>query len=279
LDVETGKTLWSASPKGGAFCVAWSPDGSRLAAGNDSDGTVTIWDTDGKNERIAWKPSRIGEGGTVTQLAWSNDGKRIVSRSSGVIHVWEVVTGRELALYVDHEYWRRLEAAKGRAVVTMVNDGFHYWPRLSFSPDDRSVLVAGRELRGLGNDYVEDIWVWDLEANRECRSLARVSTCCTFGLARVRGTRQLITLNSSIPYEERIKHPQFVYAVYGWDYESGRQLWAGATVLEPNQGEPSILYLNAISPDGRRVTLFWNAHTPAPDSGRVTIFELPQSSP
>jgi WD40 repeat protein len=240
---------------------------------------VKIWDVDGGNERIAWKPTSIGEGGTVGDLAWSHDGKRIVSHSSGVIHVWEVESGRELAVYEDHEYFRKLRAAQGRAVVTVMNDGIHYWPRLSFSPDDRSILVAGRELRGLGRGYIEDVWGWDLEANRESRSLAGVSTRSTLGLVVTRDAQQLITLSSGIPDAERVKHPEYVFAVYGWDYESGRQLWAGATVLEPDKGEPAVRYLNAISPDGRRVTLFWNNRGSASDSGTVTIFELPQSPP
>ena len=57
---------------GGGHCVAWSPDGSRLAADRD-DGHVTVWDAaDGKLVRdFRW------EGKPVVSLAWSPDGRRL----------------------------------------------------------------------------------------------------------------------------------------------------------------------------------------------------------
>ena len=49
-DLQTLKLHWFAAPKYGVRCLAWSPDGKRLAAGNAYDGTVTIWNVDGSNE-------------------------------------------------------------------------------------------------------------------------------------------------------------------------------------------------------------------------------------
>ena len=280
-DIATGKLQWSASPEWGAFCdvscLAWSPDGSRLAAGNH-DGRVTIWDSDGRNERIAWKPWSIGKGATIGDLAWSHDGSRIVSHSGGDIHLWEVESGREIAIVADDALFRKREAEKGRTVATINYDCFHSSPRLAFAPDDRSVLIAGRTVKGAGKDYATDVWVWDLEANRESRTLARSLSRPTMRFVVTKDARQLITL-SSVPREESFKHPDVAFTAHGWDFENGRQLWAGAVVLDPDKGESSIQYTNAISPDGRRVTLFWNTHTPAPNAGRVTIFELPQSIP
>ena len=79
--------------KGVVCCVAFSPDGERLASAS-MDGTLTVWDasTGGKIRTL--------KGGT--SVCFSPDGKRIASASwdlfghkLGEVKVWDARTGRE----------------------------------------------------------------------------------------------------------------------------------------------------------------------------------------
>jgi WD40 repeat protein/tRNA A-37 threonylcarbamoyl transferase component Bud32 len=120
-------------------CVAWSPDGKRIASGGD-DGTVQVWDaTNGSNafiyrdhpsgwgtKGVAWSPdsTRIAYGsknGTVQVLdasngsnpyiyrglssdvqdiAWSPNGRRIVSGYyEGTVQAWDASNGGNVLNY------------------------------------------------------------------------------------------------------------------------------------------------------------------------------------
>jgi WD40 repeat protein/serine/threonine protein kinase len=65
--------------------VAWSPDGSTIASG-DNDGNVYVWKTTGRKTFFRYQ----GHKGPVNAVAWSPDGTRIASASSdGTVHVWQ----------------------------------------------------------------------------------------------------------------------------------------------------------------------------------------------
>ncbi len=128
-------------PAGRLTDVAWSPDGTQLAA-SGADGTLWVWDSSGQKEArswsahsgrvesVAWSPdgSRLVSGGwddrlriwrlasdvegkhpilvghqdSVMSVAWSPDGARIASGSrDGTVRLWET-SGRELAVLQGH---------------------------------------------------------------------------------------------------------------------------------------------------------------------------------
>jgi hypothetical protein len=78
--------------------VSWSPDGTRLATGNE-DGTAKVWDAAGAQERLTLK----GHAGAVNSVAWSPDGTRLATASNdGTARVWDAAGGRELLTLKGH---------------------------------------------------------------------------------------------------------------------------------------------------------------------------------
>jgi WD40 repeat protein len=146
--------------------VAFSPDGSRLATGQN-DGYVRLWDVE---TRRALGPA-FEHGGLVNGVAFSADGRRIASTNGAgeTAKVWDVTTGRQIGPTLRHQgvVWGVAFHPAGELLVVRSNDpGANLWhwqtgTNLSiymphpagvgdavFSPDGRTLLtvtVAGRD--------------------------------------------------------------------------------------------------------------------------------------
>src|SRR5262249_10516822 len=70
--------------------VAHSPDGTRIASGS-MDHTIKVWDANTGLNLLT-----IPHSSYVESAAYSPDGSRIVTCSSGKVKVWDSKTGREL---------------------------------------------------------------------------------------------------------------------------------------------------------------------------------------
>jgi RNA polymerase sigma factor (sigma-70 family) len=98
-DRAAGKEIGRLPTRRGlaAHAVAISPDGKLLAVGGDNDtgraDTLRLWDLATRKEL----PVTLGHNGAVTSVAFSRDGKILVSGGmDGSVYFWDIPTGRVL---------------------------------------------------------------------------------------------------------------------------------------------------------------------------------------
>jgi WD40 repeat protein len=190
-DVATGRRLHllpavqAKGPPAVAACVAFSPDGKKLAVGSLTPtidpgaeqllGVLQLWDL--ATERIA--VSLEGFPADVCSVAFSPDGKWLAAAvwdpvsdaaNPGEVRVWDAASGRRI-------YGLRCDPVRAYAVT--------------FSPNGTRLVAAGRAWKGRDSD-AGAVEIWDMSTGQQVATL-HGNLCTQYGVAFSQDGRRLAT--------------------------------------------------------------------------------------
>jgi WD40 repeat protein/Tfp pilus assembly protein PilF len=134
-DLSTGKPFkrLAAEDVGDVRGLAFSPDGSRLAAADYLAGLVHVWNVESGEKEQTLLSTR-----TTCSVAYSPDGRRLAGVAyEGVVHLWDSHSGQEVVLL--------------RPDVAAVGS-FGLSPKVVFSPDGSRIAA---------NAWTGTISIWD----------------------------------------------------------------------------------------------------------------------
>jgi WD40 repeat protein/tRNA A-37 threonylcarbamoyl transferase component Bud32 len=227
--------------------LAFSPDGTRLAAGTYDDGII-VWEIDTWRRTFALNP-----GQNVSSLAFSPDGSKLATVANGDLpRVWNAKTGEQIV------YFRRHTLPVGA---------------VAFSPDGET-LASGA--------YDGTVCIWDGLSGEQLRNIwaGEIETAVTFSPD---GTRLIATLVDgtarcwdvhSGAEGRRFRSYRFAFSPDG---ERLASLWFDGTlrIWNANEGQAGLTMPVGFmagrlvySPDGTRLatvsidgTKVWDTHT------------------
>ena len=271
-NVATGKTIRIAvGHRSSIRSVKFSPDGQFLLSG-DGDADVTdfsirLWDVKTGKEIPRFQSSDLG--GSV---AFSPDGKQVVSAVSTHPVLLEIKTGKETRRFTGHgsSMTSVTFSEDGKFIVSGNRDGT---ARMWSVEDGKETRV----FQHVGNNHVEGVAL-----SRDGQYVLTGSTDTTAYLWNVKDSTVIHRLDGQSRVwcvalspdghlaltgsTGRVKEPQTrVERVRLWDAQTGRQIAALA-------GHTAWVRSVAFSPDGSRAVTSSN-------DGTVRMWRLPQSTP
>jgi WD40 repeat protein len=132
-------TILKTGTASSVYSVAFSPDGTTLAAATDDTGTAQLWNV---ATRTLIHTFQAGDGNQVTSVSFSQNGKALVVGTSSGTQIWDLATRSRLAT---------LPLGDGNLVLSV-----------AFTRDDTMMAIG---------TYVGYIELWDLSTGREAALL------------------------------------------------------------------------------------------------------------
>lgn len=227
------------------YCVAFAPDGKRLASGG-RDHEVRLWDPDTGRSLRRFQGHRE----TVYRIAFSPDGKQLSSGSTdGDLRLWDVASGKQIRHFTKHRDGITSVAFSpdGRLLASCcaeptlrvwdVETGKQLWrfdgERYSgincviFSPDGKMLAVGGK------------VQVLDARTGKQIRSLT--------------GHKYWVNDVAFSPDGKSLYTSSADATIRFWDVASGKELRCLADVLDKDgAANPNLHDCMVLAPDGNR---------------------------
>jgi WD40 repeat protein len=108
------------------YCLALSPDGKKLAAGNSADRTVNVWDLSAGIGGAKLEQSIENHADWVLGLAFSPDGKHLLSCGRDkTAKVWDLASKESVLTFPDHQntVWAVAAKPDGKLAYSVGEDG------------------------------------------------------------------------------------------------------------------------------------------------------------
>jgi WD40 repeat protein len=311
FDASSGKrTALCDGHRGGAWGVAFSPDGTRLASTGE-DRMARLWNSTTGALAVTCR----GHTSKTIGVAFSPDGTRLVTTSSdGTVRQWDSATGREVeppydrhsgevaaAVYSPDGQWVassgsdrtvRVWRATGRQDVSVLHGHMGAVMRLAFTPDGRRLASLSVETGARwAGDSTARVWevgpqatlpvlrghssyVYPVAVSPDGRWIASGSWDGTVRLWDAATGEACATLPHPGVVRALAFAPDGRWLVTGGDGDDRLRIWDVATARVrkelPGLG-PSLPHV-VVSPDGARVAA--SASDPAQIKHRMIVFDV-----
>ena len=149
-DLATGLEQAHLDNQEAVWCLGWAREGKTLASGG-AKGTIRLWDI----AAAKMVHQIVCDNRGISRLAWTPDGKTLVSAGDGRVRLWDVNTGRKIGHLGDNQ--KKKQGAPGEEVDPAPELGFI--KNLVLSHDGKMVFVALQDSHR--------IYRWDLASRKE----------------------------------------------------------------------------------------------------------------